>query len=209
MKKLLLVLVAMFVSAGVAMAAGTSLGKVTCNCNATPSVMVSTASSYNANDPTPTIDFGLVSTGFTCTAAQPFFVWNTSPQTASAVQKYSLSATVGTASGTNWTLNASWAADVDICALAGNFKSQQPANWSFTGTQCLITNSIVQWTWTDNTTGNYNYLAAGDYSKNTHGNPVAGTASQRQLWIGLKVPSAVSNTAQKTFTITVQADLAG
>lgn len=218
MKRLLLVLfvfVSLFVVAGTASAGSlTAQGIIQITCSATASVAVTTAS-YSGVYPfgvdtstTTVLQYGLCQTGVTCIAATPFYVWNISLSTQSAVQKYSLNTTANTtnlAGGTNWTIGTTTGSAVNYCGVCGCFAATSgPALGSWTtaaNTISTVVNPWVHGAMYDNGTGGY--------TTSTHGNPTAGTPTSINLWTAVMMPSAISSNAGETITITVTAAMAG
>ena len=211
MKKLFLALFVMFSVTAVALAAGPTYGTIIVSCNCSPSVAVSTAGSVASSDyldAVSTFTLGALNTGFTCQLS-PFYIWNTSPQTASCVQIYKLDSggAVTVSSGTVWTYKTSgvWPttnAGVDTCALGGTFQSAQPAAGAYDNT-CYITSSQQVWSGS-----NYN-VGANPYGSQRHGNTTAGTPTYILLWIELVTPSSVSTNKAQYITINVTANMAG
>ena len=204
MKRLLLVLVAMFVVAGAAFALD-GTGKITVTVNAQASVAVSTDSVYNSLSPTPTIDFGWAQTGVTCISGKAFYVWNTSASGSSAVQKYTLAAAIANTGGTGWTLGTTWdgtstGASIDKMVEAVMFKTVAPTVYDAT---CIVPGTAQAWDAT-------HFQLSGDYAL-THGNTTAGTPTSRLLWPAIMTPSASSTGtgATHTVTFTLVASLAG
>lgn len=206
MKRLLLVLTALFVMAGVAMA--NQAGIITCSCNGAIAIAISTANTGNNwNDATATFALGGgLATGASCVLS-PFYVWNTSLQASSVIETVSL-ATSGTGStGNVWTyvtgtLPAATSAGADSCAVAGLFKSVQPVFTDY-ASKDLLTSSPVKWA----TAGGAFNPASGAYSKaylapSVAGNP-ASTGGNAALFICIVTPSAVSSNAAATITINV------
>jgi len=213
MKKLLLVLFLMFAVSAAAMAA--TNGEIVCQCNAVASVAVSTDTHGDGqtfvtggdwNDAQAQFNLGLVYTGYTCVTPKPFYIWNTSPGTASAVQIYQLYGADTTSGGTNWSLSSgTWANGVDSYAVCGVFSMDTAGTaetWDNAGALYAV-GGATNW----NTTRFNN--TSSKYPNQKHGNLVAGTPTYRQLWIAIMTPSAVSGTSSETIPIYVIAALAG
>ena len=215
MKRLLLVLFAMFALTAVAMAAGPTYGVISIACTATPSVAVSTGSAAaDYNDVTATFTVTGMATGSTCNLS-PFYIWNTSPAAASAVETFSLetpgATTVG--AGTQWTYRtatyvAPGSVGVDAVEVIGAFAANNSSITWNNNFGLINYNSGVPVMWT--TGGNFNGGGTGGaYGSSKLGNPTAGTPSNVLLWIQINTPSSVSSTNAHFIQVNVTTAMAG
>ena len=204
----LLVLAVRYASAG----SLTANGIIAITCSATASVSVTTftlAGLYpygvDTSSTNCVLNYGTCQTGQTCYAATPFYVWNISLSSSSAVQKYTLATTAATtnaAAGTPWRISTTWAVDVDSCAVAGCF-DQTGINTGTVGANNIIDVGATQWQGAVYNNGTLSYTTT------SHGNTTAGTPTAKQLWTAVKMPTAVSSNAAELITITVTAAMAG
>jgi len=198
MKRLLLVLVALFVGVGIAMAA--TNGQITVQCSPSLGVAVSTANAGvgDAADPTAIFALGPVATNASCIIPTPFYIWNTSPSGAASVETISLQGGNATG-GSGWTLSGTTSGGVDAYGLAGLFTASAPG--SFVAADS-VTSTAKQWNGTNFYNAGYNggvFTCAGPLS----------ASSNRSLYIGLYTPTATGSNTAKTISLTVTAGYAG